>query len=145
MLHYTKDPLLEEFSVAAQVWKLSATDQAELARNSVLQVSERYVLLRQLLFFYYVWFSKFGFGFRFRGLSLSLCLYVSMSLCLYGVIVVVYCFMWSGALDLDSYDVLLIYSTVALALYIITILISTLFHLLNNIIKHITISTSKSK
>jgi len=37
MLHYTKDPLLEEFSVAAQVWKLGATDQAELARNSVLQ------------------------------------------------------------------------------------------------------------
>ena len=82
MLHYTKDPLLEEFSVAAQVWKLSATDQAELARNSVLQVSE-HVLLRQILFFYYVWFSKFGFGFRFRGLSLSLCLYVSMSLWCY--------------------------------------------------------------
>lgn len=37
MLHYTKDPLLEEYSVAAQVWKLSAADQCEIARNSVLQ------------------------------------------------------------------------------------------------------------
>jgi len=37
MLHYTKDPLLEEYSVATQVWKLSATDQCEIARNSVLQ------------------------------------------------------------------------------------------------------------
>ena len=37
MLHYTKDPLLEEYSVAAQVWKLSSTDQCEIARNSVLQ------------------------------------------------------------------------------------------------------------
>lgn len=37
MLHYTKDPLLEEFSVAAQVWKLSSADQCEIARNSVLQ------------------------------------------------------------------------------------------------------------
>lgn len=37
MLHYTKDPLLEEYSVAAQVWKLSSTDQCEIARRSVLQ------------------------------------------------------------------------------------------------------------
>ena len=37
MLHFTKDPLLEEYSVAAQVWKLSATDECEIARNSVLQ------------------------------------------------------------------------------------------------------------
>jgi AMP deaminase len=37
MLHITKDALLEEYSVAAQVWKLSATDQCEIARNSVLQ------------------------------------------------------------------------------------------------------------
>uniref|UniRef100_A0A7R9YEX5 AMP deaminase n=1 Tax=Pinguiococcus pyrenoidosus TaxID=172671 RepID=A0A7R9YEX5_9STRA len=37
MLHYTKDPLLEEYSVAAQVWKLTPTDQCEIARNSVLQ------------------------------------------------------------------------------------------------------------
>jgi len=37
MLHFTKDSLVEEYSVAAQVWKLSATDQCEIARNSVLQ------------------------------------------------------------------------------------------------------------
>ena len=37
MLHYTKDPLVEEYSVAAQVWKLSSTDICEIARNSVLQ------------------------------------------------------------------------------------------------------------
>lgn len=37
MLHYTKDPLLEEYSVAAQVWKLTSTDICEIARNSVLQ------------------------------------------------------------------------------------------------------------
>jgi len=37
MLHYTKDPLLEEYSVAAQVWKLTSADQCEIARNSVLQ------------------------------------------------------------------------------------------------------------
>jgi AMP deaminase len=37
MLHYTKDALVEEYSVATQVWKLSNTDQCEIARNSVLQ------------------------------------------------------------------------------------------------------------
>ena len=37
MLHFTKDALLEEYSVAAQVWKLSSTDQSEIARLSVLQ------------------------------------------------------------------------------------------------------------
>lgn len=37
MLHYTKEPLVEEYCVAAQVWKLSATDLSEIARNSVLQ------------------------------------------------------------------------------------------------------------
>jgi AMP deaminase len=37
MLHYTKDALVEEYSVAAQVWKFSSTDQNEIARNSVLQ------------------------------------------------------------------------------------------------------------
>lgn len=37
MLHYTKDALVEEYSVATQVWKLTSTDQCEIARNSVLQ------------------------------------------------------------------------------------------------------------
>lgn len=34
---FTREPLMEEYSVAAQVWKLSSTDLCELARNSVLQ------------------------------------------------------------------------------------------------------------
>ncbi|CAF0907859.1 unnamed protein product [Adineta ricciae] len=34
--HFTKEPLMEEYSIAAQVWKLSAVDMCELARNSVL-------------------------------------------------------------------------------------------------------------
>lgn len=34
---YTKEPLIEEYSVAAQIYKLSAVDMCELARNSVLQ------------------------------------------------------------------------------------------------------------
>ncbi|XP_043226127.1 AMP deaminase 2-like [Amphibalanus amphitrite] len=35
--HFTKEPLMEEYSIAAQVWKLSSTDMSELCRNSVLQ------------------------------------------------------------------------------------------------------------
>ncbi|XP_055357967.1 LOW QUALITY PROTEIN: AMP deaminase 2-like [Paramacrobiotus metropolitanus] len=35
--HFTKEPLMEEYSIAAQIWKLSATDLCELAKNSVLQ------------------------------------------------------------------------------------------------------------
>ena len=34
---YTKEPLIEEYSVAAQIYKLSAVDMCELARNSVMQ------------------------------------------------------------------------------------------------------------
>lgn len=37
MLHYTKEPLLEEYAVASQVWKFTSTDICEVARNSVLQ------------------------------------------------------------------------------------------------------------
>lgn len=37
MLHYTKEPLLEEYAIASQVWKLSSIDICEIARNSVLQ------------------------------------------------------------------------------------------------------------
>jgi hypothetical protein len=37
MLHFTKEPLVEEYVIATQVWKLSATDMCEIARNSVLQ------------------------------------------------------------------------------------------------------------
>ncbi|KAI8917666.1 hypothetical protein DFJ77DRAFT_314426 [Powellomyces hirtus] len=35
--HFTKEPLIEEYSVGAQIWKLSSTDMCEIARNSVLQ------------------------------------------------------------------------------------------------------------
>lgn len=34
--HFTKEPLIEEYSVAAQIFKMSSTDLCELARNSVL-------------------------------------------------------------------------------------------------------------
>lgn len=34
---YTKEPLIEEYSVAAQIYKLSNVDMCELARNSVIQ------------------------------------------------------------------------------------------------------------
>ncbi|XP_021844653.1 AMP deaminase isoform X2 [Spinacia oleracea] len=36
-IHLTKEALVEEYSVAAQVWKLSACDLCEVARNSVYQ------------------------------------------------------------------------------------------------------------
>lgn len=35
--HFTKEPLMEEYSIAAQIWKLSACDLCELAKNSVQQ------------------------------------------------------------------------------------------------------------
>ena len=35
-IHMTKEPLVEEYSVAAQVWKLSAADLCEIAKTSVL-------------------------------------------------------------------------------------------------------------
>ncbi|KAJ7222325.1 hypothetical protein GGX14DRAFT_428438 [Mycena pura] len=35
--HFTKEPLLEEYSVAAHIYKLSQSSLAELARNSVMQ------------------------------------------------------------------------------------------------------------
>jgi AMP deaminase len=37
MIHVTKEPLVEEYSVASQVWKLTGIDVCEMARNSVLQ------------------------------------------------------------------------------------------------------------
>ena len=36
VIHMTKEPLVEEYSVAAQVWKLSAADLCEIAKTSVL-------------------------------------------------------------------------------------------------------------
>lgn len=37
--HSTQQPLIEEYSAAAQIWKLSNTDMSEIAKNSVLQCS----------------------------------------------------------------------------------------------------------
>ncbi|KAJ8002828.1 hypothetical protein DPEC_G00163030 [Dallia pectoralis] len=35
--HYTKEALMEEYAIAAQLWKLTTCDLCEIARNSVLQ------------------------------------------------------------------------------------------------------------
>ncbi|KYQ91657.1 AMP deaminase [Tieghemostelium lacteum] len=35
--HYTKEPLMEEYSIATQVWRLSPCDICEIAKNSVIQ------------------------------------------------------------------------------------------------------------
>ena len=35
--HSTEQPLIEEYSAAAQIWKLTTVDMSEIARNSVLQ------------------------------------------------------------------------------------------------------------
>lgn len=37
MFHQTKEPLMEEYSIAKQLWRFSAVDLCEMARNSVLQ------------------------------------------------------------------------------------------------------------
>ena len=37
MFHHTREPLIEEYSIAKQYWRLSAADLCEVARNSVLQ------------------------------------------------------------------------------------------------------------
>ncbi|KAJ2558229.1 AMP deaminase [Coemansia sp. RSA 1933] len=35
--HFTKEPLMEEYSIAAQIWKYTSVDMCELAMNSVIQ------------------------------------------------------------------------------------------------------------
>ncbi|VDP21596.1 unnamed protein product [Soboliphyme baturini] len=42
--HFTKEPLMEEYSIAAQVWRLRSSDMCELARNSVLQSGFPFVM-----------------------------------------------------------------------------------------------------
>jgi AMP deaminase len=37
MFHFTKEPLIEEYSIATQIYRLSSIDTCELARNSVTQ------------------------------------------------------------------------------------------------------------
>jgi len=39
MFHHTREPLMEEYTIAKQVWKLSSVDLSEISRNSVLQSS----------------------------------------------------------------------------------------------------------
>jgi AMP deaminase len=41
---YTREPLIEEYSVAAQIWKLSNVDMSELAKNSVIMSGFEYEL-----------------------------------------------------------------------------------------------------
>jgi len=42
MFHHTKNPLLEEYAVASQVYRLSTVDMSEIARNSILQSGFEY-------------------------------------------------------------------------------------------------------
>ncbi len=37
IFHMTSDSLMEEYSIASQIYELSTTDLCEIARNSVLQ------------------------------------------------------------------------------------------------------------
>ncbi|KUI57247.1 AMP deaminase [Cytospora mali] len=43
---YTKEPLMEEYAVAAQIYKLSSVDMCELAKNSVKQSGYEYSVKR---------------------------------------------------------------------------------------------------
>ena len=46
---FTKEPLIEEYSVAAQIYKLNAVDMCELAKNSVVQSGFEYVIKQRWL------------------------------------------------------------------------------------------------
>lgn len=46
---YTREPLIEEYSVAAQIWKLSNVDMSELAKNSVFMSGFEYELKKNWL------------------------------------------------------------------------------------------------
>ncbi|VDB93876.1 Bgt-4959, partial [Blumeria graminis f. sp. tritici] len=46
---FTKEPLIEEYSVAAQIYKLSAVDMCELAKNSVKQSGFEHVIKQRWL------------------------------------------------------------------------------------------------
>jgi len=52
--HFTKEPLMEEFSIAAQVWKLSPTDACELTKNSVVMSGFEHKLKQHWLGPYYM-------------------------------------------------------------------------------------------
>lgn len=46
---FTKEPLIEEYSVAAQIYKLSAVDMCELAKRSVIQSGFEHVIKQRWL------------------------------------------------------------------------------------------------
>jgi len=46
ILHMTSDPLLEEYTVASEIWNLSPVDMCEIARYSILQCSYEDILKR---------------------------------------------------------------------------------------------------
>ena len=46
---FTKEPLIEEYSVAAQIYKLNAVDMCELAKNSVMQSGFEHVVKQRWL------------------------------------------------------------------------------------------------
>lgn len=46
---FTKEPLIEEYSVAAQIYKLSAVDMCELAKNSVAQSGYEHAIKQRWL------------------------------------------------------------------------------------------------
>lgn len=46
---FTKEPLIEEYSVAAQIYKLSAVDMCELAKNSVKQSGYEFAVKQRWL------------------------------------------------------------------------------------------------
>ncbi|KAF2773425.1 AMP deaminase, partial [Teratosphaeria nubilosa] len=46
---FTKEPLIEEYAVAAQIYKLSAVDMCELAKHSVLQSGFEYAVKQRWL------------------------------------------------------------------------------------------------
>lgn len=46
---YTREPLIEEYSIAGQIWKLSNVDMSELAKNSVFMSGFEYELKKNWL------------------------------------------------------------------------------------------------
>lgn len=57
--HFTKEPLMEEYSIATQVWKLSPTDMCELARNSVLMSGFEHEVRKNVTLFFIKLFIKY--------------------------------------------------------------------------------------
>lgn len=53
--HFTKEPLMEEYSIATQVWKLSPTDMCELARNSVIMSGFDHEVSEWMTYFLTYW------------------------------------------------------------------------------------------